>query len=112
MTSSLLCSPCKLCRGGVFVSRTILPTTCCLNSSGLQPIKSHSLEPAICSVQTCDIPSRHSAALWVLEKEYDGCDCCVYNNTLVPDGWSHPLNIFKNITCCKGELQETFLPGK
>ena len=99
-------------RGKVFVSRTITPTTCCVNSSGLQPVKSQNVDTSTCSVQTCVKPESYLHAFWNVEREYYGCDCCNFNGTLVPDGWSTPINSFQNLTCCKGELQETYLPRK
>ena len=100
----------------VYVSREKIPTECCINETGLQPQGSHYLDPATCTESICmryhQTPPTKRQPTWYTKQIYETCDCCMYNGTMVPPGFSTPISFFRNVTCCEGEIVETIPPRK
>ena len=90
-----------------FVSREMIPTQCCINGTGLQPIKSENLDPTTCTQSYCQPSRTKKQPYWETRQMYETCDCCMYNGTMVPPGFSTPMSFFRNATCCDGKIVET-----
>ena len=50
----------KYSRRRAFISKQMIPTNCCLDAAGLQPLKSSYNDPSTCTISYCDTDStRH-----------------------------------------------------
>ena len=89
--------------GNSYVKLFLTIDTSC---SGLHPIKTSIPEPSTCSIRTCEMTSGWALAAWVTKPVFSGCNCCLVDGKLVPDGYSwtsesYPVEILE---CCRGKM--------
>jgi len=76
---------------------------CCLDSDGLNPVNTIKLDPSTCSERTCR-PGKPTS-LWSSCPVIPGeTNCCIYNNTLISNGYVVENQFGLNVTCCDGEM--------
>jgi len=89
---------------------------CCYDNNGITHVNSTDtvLEPATCSYRKCQAhdtvftksytTDAYGEAYWNSIQVYEGCDCCMYNGKLIPEGGWTVLADGSNATCCNGNL--------
>ena len=55
---------------------------------GILPIETVKLEPSTCSERTCQYSESSLHSSWISSQVLPGCNCCVVDGKLVPDGFS------------------------
>eukprot|EP00091_Calanus_sinicus_P004875 TRINITY_DN15235_c0_g1_i1.p1 TRINITY_DN15235_c0_g1~~TRINITY_DN15235_c0_g1_i1.p1 ORF type:complete len:121 (-),score=33.94 TRINITY_DN15235_c0_g1_i1:47-385(-) len=79
--------------------------TCCVDETGLHPLKKSIPDPATCSIRTCEASEDWAHAAWVSKQQFPGCGCCLVEGKMVPDGFSWTVGTYPVETweCCRGK---------
>ena len=73
---------------------------------GLQALHTHIHDPSTCSIQTCETSPGWVEAAWVTRQKFSGCDCCIAEGKMIPDGFSWTVGKYPVETweCCRGKI--------
>jgi len=77
--------------------------SCCNDGEGILPIGEIKLEPSTCSKRTCEYSASSQHSSWISTQILPGCNCCVVDGKLVPDGYSWFIDR-QEYECCEGKI--------
>jgi len=72
---------------------------CCNDEEGVLPIDTVKFEPSTCSERTCEYSFSSQHASWISNQLFHGCNCCIIDGELIPDGAS-----WGEYECCDGRI--------
>jgi len=82
-------------------------TYCCNDEEGILPINTTKLEPSTCSERTCEYSPSFQHSSWISTQVLSGCNCCVIDGILVPNGFSWNIED-EEFECCEGKIVSVY----
>jgi len=97
-------SVCRKNDGGIAnIEKDFNYKSCCNDEEGILPINEIKLEPLTCSERTCKYSTSSQHSSWISTQILPGCNCCVVDGKLVPDGHSWFID-WQEYECCEGKI--------